>query len=256
MITLRIRPRTHPRTGRTLWNGCSRSSVGDGRCAAPERQGARQRPRVQVQPRGDPTGGARSGSEHLAAERVPSRRAAHRGAAGAIARRAWQRSWAGRHAGWCRCRFRSDQCLVLGMDRMKVRRVVICEVHVDRDSVELAEARHRLTQDLATTRSLDRTTRNEQPTPLFPGGIAQPPDPVPNPVAPEEPKHQFKQAVRITPSGNPVAARTRKRKEPLRRVALTWYFLGSPYGIRTRAATLRGRLGPSGSCCLMPICMV
>ena len=32
----------------------------------------------------------------------------------------------------------------------------------------------------------------------------------------------------------------RTAAEALRRVPLTWTFLGSPYGIRTRAATLRG----------------
>ncbi len=33
---------------------------------------------------------------------------------------------------------------------------------------------------------------------------------------------------------------TKKAGEPLRGVALTWGFLCSPYGVRTRAATLRG----------------
>src|SRR5215210_916391 len=35
-----------------------------------------------------------------------------------------------------------NECLVLGVDRMEVRRIVVAEVHVDRDSVELAESRH------------------------------------------------------------------------------------------------------------------
>jgi hypothetical protein len=36
----------------------------------------------------------------------------------------------------------SDECLVLGVDRVEVRWVVVAEVHVDRDSVELAEPWH------------------------------------------------------------------------------------------------------------------
>jgi hypothetical protein len=34
-------------------------------------------------------------------------------------------------------------------------------------------------------------------------------------------------------------------KGPVRKPGLTWYFSGSPNGIRTRAATLRGRPGMS-----------
>ena len=36
----------------------------------------------------------------------------------------------------------TDQCFVLGVDRMEVRRIVISEVHVDRYPVELAQPRH------------------------------------------------------------------------------------------------------------------
>jgi hypothetical protein len=36
----------------------------------------------------------------------------------------------------------TDQCFVLGVDRMEVRRVVISEVHVDRYPVELTQPRH------------------------------------------------------------------------------------------------------------------
>jgi hypothetical protein len=47
-------------------------------------------------------------------------------------------------------------------------------------------------------------------------------------------------AGRPRPSFASLATTGEKPEEALRRVPLTWYFLGSPYGIRTRAATLRG----------------
>jgi len=55
-----------------------------------------------------------------------------------------------------------DQCFVLGVDRMKVRRVVIGEVHVDRYPVELTQPRHPTNLRRPRTLLWSYLTRGEQ----------------------------------------------------------------------------------------------